>query len=160
MKTLDEIYKIHTFLHRSVFEKSSKFRQTYSHVCSFILKILFIFSTLVENSPTLVNFSEFQQFVRRTGEDQNILDSFKCPELFRPDWWGACFQVCNFKVENQSWKPETRHWKVLTFPVPKKLKTLDRTLKIANFSVVKKVENLRQDIENFQLSLFEKSWKP
>ena len=35
--------KIHTLLHRSAFQNSVKFRQTFSHFCSFILKILFTF---------------------------------------------------------------------------------------------------------------------
>ena len=61
-KALDEIYKIYKLLHRSAFNNSAQFRQTFSHFSSFIFKISLIFRNFVQN-PT--NFDEkipeFQQ---------------------------------------------------------------------------------------------------
>ena len=45
----------HGPVHRSVFEKSSKFRKTFSHLFNVISKLsLFFFAFVVQNSPTFM----------------------------------------------------------------------------------------------------------
>ena len=60
LKALDEIYNIYKLLHRSAFINSAKFRQTCSHVYSFILTISLMFRNFC---PNLTNFDEhFPEF--------------------------------------------------------------------------------------------------
>ena len=76
-KALDEIYKIYKLLHRSAFKNSAKFRQTFSHFFSFILKssliVRIFFAIFVQISPILTNI--FRNFSNFHGKDKNLLDS-------------------------------------------------------------------------------------
>ena len=50
-----EIYKIFILLHRSEFENAAKFRQTFSHLCSFNFNFSLIFRNFC---PKIANFDE------------------------------------------------------------------------------------------------------
>ena len=71
LKALDEIYNIYTLLHRSACNNSAKFLQAFSHFCSIILKILFIFRN---SGPKFTNFDDFLRNISNIyGKYQHIL---------------------------------------------------------------------------------------
>ena len=87
-----------TALHRSAFKNSAKFHQTFSHVCSFILKCLLF----CNDGPKFTNFDGFfrnfsnfffffsslQQFVRNFFRKyQNLLDRFSNFLGFRNEYF-------------------------------------------------------------------------
>ena len=60
-------------IHRSAFKNSAKFRQTFSHFCSFIFKMLHNFSIVVQNSPGPILMFSFRDFCNFT---ENIKISY------------------------------------------------------------------------------------
>ena len=90
MKALGEIRKIYTLSHRSVFERSSKFRQIFLQFCSlnFFADFLQLFIVGVRNSPIVMNLFQnlFWHFYKI---DQHRLDS--------PISWHFAMNSCEFK---------------------------------------------------------------
>ena len=59
-------------------KNSTKFRQTFLHLCSFILKIVFISCNSGPKFTDFDDFPEFQQFVRKISKSPML----KFPEIF------------------------------------------------------------------------------
>ena len=80
----------HELLHRKAFNNSAKFRQTFSHSCSSVLNILFIFAITWHG----VNFANVDDFVWifsnlyiLSGEEQHLLNNFSTFLGFRNEYF-------------------------------------------------------------------------